>query len=95
MGVLVMRRSLRWLGQVERMDVSCVPKRLLVSRPVRGKRSVGGQKRRWNDAVAGDLKRGDLMETGGRLFRTNVHGSAWWWIPLLTLMSRQNRGEEG
>ena len=60
--VMVMRRRLRWLGHVERMDTSRIPKCLLVSRPVRGKRSVGGQKKRWNDVVVSDLKRGDLLE---------------------------------
>ena len=47
---------------MERMDTSRIPKCLLVSRPVRGKRSVGGQKKRWNDVVVSDLKRGDLLE---------------------------------
>ena len=31
--VLVIRRRLRWLGHMERMGTSCVPKCLLVSRP--------------------------------------------------------------
>ena len=44
--VMVMRRRLRWLGHVERMDVSRLPKRLLVSRTVKGKRSAPGQMKR-------------------------------------------------
>ena len=45
-----------------RMDAFRVPKCLLMSRPVRGKRSIGGQTRRWNNVVVSDLKRGDLLE---------------------------------
>ena len=40
--VMVMRRRLRWLGHVERMADSRIPKGLLVCRPLVGKRSVGG-----------------------------------------------------
>ena len=42
------------------MEDSRLPKCLLVSRPAVGRRSVGGQKRRWNDAVLEDLKKCDL-----------------------------------
>ena len=49
--VEVMRRRLRWPGHFERMGSSHLPKCLLVSRPLSGKRSVGGQKRGWNDVV--------------------------------------------
>ena len=59
--VMVIRRRLRWLGNLERMDVSRLPRCLLVCRPQAGKRSAGGQKRRWNDVVLGDLKKCDLL----------------------------------
>ena len=42
--VMVMRRRLRWLGHVERMADSCIPKGLLVCRPLVGKRSVGARR---------------------------------------------------
>ena len=51
--VMVMRRRLRWLGHLERLDDTRLPKCLLVCRPQAGKRSVGGQKRRWNDVILG------------------------------------------
>ena len=38
-------------------------KQLLVSAPVSGKRSVGGQKCRWNDVVSNDLRLSNLSET--------------------------------
>ena len=44
------------------MRDSRLPKCLLVCKPVNGKRSVGGQKRRWNDVLMGDLKRYGLLE---------------------------------
>ena len=59
--VMVMRRRLRWLGHVERMDDTRLPKCLLVCKPQDGKRSAGGQKRRWNDLVLWDLKRCGLL----------------------------------
>lgn len=38
-------------------------KQLLVSAPVGGKCSVGGQKRRWNDVLSNDLRLSNLSET--------------------------------
>ena len=52
---VVMRRRLRWLGHLAQMDNSRLPRCLLVCRPEVGKRSAGGQKRRWNDLVLCDL----------------------------------------
>ena len=43
--VMLMRRRLRWLGHVARMEETCISKCLLVSKLARGKCSVGGQKR--------------------------------------------------
>ena len=44
-----------------RMDSTRLPKQLLVCRPLCGKRSVGGQKKQWNDLVMCDLKNCDLL----------------------------------
>ena len=60
--VMIMRRRMRWLGHVEIMKDCRLPKCLLVYKPVSGKRSAGGQKRRWDDVLMGDLKRCDLLE---------------------------------
>ena len=60
--VMFMRRRWRWLGHVERMKDSRLPKCLLVCKPASGKRSSGGQKRRWNDVLMGALKRCNLLE---------------------------------
>ena len=60
--VLVMKRRLRWLGHIERMEESRLPKCFLVCRPVSGRRSVGVQKRRWYDVLASDFKWGDLWD---------------------------------
>ena len=54
-------RCLRWLGHVERIDNSRLPKCLLVCRPEGGKHSLGGQKRRWCDVVQDDLKSCHLL----------------------------------
>ena len=40
-----------------------LPKQLLVSAPVGGKRTAGGQKRRWNDLVSKDLSLCNLSRT--------------------------------
>ena len=51
MEIMVMRRRLRWLGHLVRTDDTRLPKCLLVCHPQAGKRSVGGQKIRWNELV--------------------------------------------
>ena len=58
--VMLMRRRLRWLGHVARMEGNRIPKCLLVCKPFGGKRSAGGQKRRWNDVIVEDLKKCEL-----------------------------------
>ena len=40
-----------------------LPKQLCVSAPVGCKRSIGGQKRLWNDVVSGDLNQCNLLES--------------------------------
>ena len=59
--VMVMRRRLRWLGHLERLDDTRLPKCLLVCCPLGGKRSVGGQKMRWCDVIMKDLKKCNLV----------------------------------
>ena len=49
--VMQMRRRLRWLGHVARMEETRIPKYLLTCKPDGSKCSVGGQKRPWNDVV--------------------------------------------
>ena len=76
--ILVMRRWLRWLGHLERMDDSRLPKCLLVCRPQVGKRGAGGQKRRWNDVVLRDLRIcGLLSQTGMRWRMSGAPGGGW------------------
>ena len=53
---ILTQRRLRFLGHLSRMSEERLPKQLLVSAPVRGKRTAGGQKCRWSDLVANDLK---------------------------------------
>ena len=48
---MVMRRKLCWLGHVELMDDTHLPKCHLVCKTQVGKCSAGDQKRRWNDLV--------------------------------------------
>ena len=54
---MVRKRRLRWLGHVARMDPERIPRQLLVCKFETGRRTVGGQKMRWADAVTKDLKR--------------------------------------
>ena len=51
---------LRFLGNLSRMSEERLPKQLLVSAPVGGKCAAGGQKRRWSDLVANNLKQCNL-----------------------------------
>ena len=58
---MVRRRTLQWLGNLSRMDLSRVPRQLMVCCPEGGKCMPGGQKLRWNDVVSKDLKKGELL----------------------------------
>ena len=75
--VTVMRRRLRWLGHLECMDDTRLPKCLLVCRPQAGKRSAGGQKRHWNDVVLGDLKKCGLFPGWREWHMGGVLGERW------------------
>ena len=58
---MILQRRLCWLGYTERIKDFLLPKCLLLCRPAGGERSVGGQKRRWNEVVKDDLKKCDLI----------------------------------
>ena len=55
MSTKVKQRRLRWLGHVARMDSSRIPKRILFSETVHGKRSIGHPRLRCHDVVKCDL----------------------------------------
>ena len=75
--VVLMRRRLRirWLGHVARMEETRIPKCLLTCKPDKGKRSVGGQKKRWNDVIVGDLKNCELYTN----WREEAQDRSTWW----------------
>ena len=54
---LLSQRRLRFAGHLVRMDDNRLPHKLLVCTLPSGKRSVGGQKCRWNDLLLRDLKK--------------------------------------
>lgn len=60
---ILLQRRLRFLGHLSRMSEERLPRQLLVCAPVGGKRAAGGQRRRWNDVVATDLKQCNLSRT--------------------------------
>ena len=51
------KSCLHFLGNLSRMPEDQLPGQLLVCAPAGGRHSAGGQKRRWNDIVASDLKK--------------------------------------
>ncbi|XP_019645840.1 PREDICTED: protocadherin Fat 4-like [Branchiostoma belcheri] len=53
---LLRRAQVRWAGHLVRMPDTRLPKRLLYSELVEGKRSVGGQKKRFKDTLKTTLK---------------------------------------
>ena len=53
---MLTKRRLSWLGLNERMEDFQFPKFFLVYRPVIGRRSAGGHKKRWCDVLVSDLK---------------------------------------
>ena len=64
---MLIQRRLRLLGHITRMDKGRLPRKLLVCAPTQGRRSVGGQKKRWNDLVQRDLRSCDLEEDWRKL----------------------------
>ena len=55
---MVMKRRLKWLEHVARMDAGCIPRQLLVCRlQETSKCTAEGQKLRWADIVTKGLKR--------------------------------------
>ena len=60
---ILTQRRLRFLGHLSRMSEDRLPKQLLVSAPAGGKRTAGGQKRRWSDLVSNDLKQCNLSKS--------------------------------
>ena len=61
--IMLKQRRLRWLGHIERMSNSRLPKQLLVSRISGGKRSQGSRVQRWHDIVNSDLKHLNLLSS--------------------------------
>ena len=61
--VTAMRSRLHWLGHLDKLDDTHLPKCLLVSCncPLGGKHSVSGQNIRWCDVIMRDLKKCNLI----------------------------------
>ncbi|KAI8515912.1 hypothetical protein Bbelb_067250 [Branchiostoma belcheri] len=53
---LLRRAQVRWAGHLVRMPDTRLPKRLLYSELAEGKRSVGGQKKRFKDTLKSSFK---------------------------------------
>ena len=53
----LMRSQLRWAGHVQRMEDSRLPKRLFYGELKEGRRSHGGQRKRYKDTLKASLKR--------------------------------------
>ena len=57
---ILLHPQLRWAGQVQRMDDSRLPKRLLYGELTAGQRSLGRPKKRYKDSLEESLKRCDI-----------------------------------
>ena len=53
---LLKRAQVRWAGHLGRMPDRCLPKRLFCGELAKGKRSQGGQKKRYKDCLKASLK---------------------------------------
>lgn len=60
--VLMLKRRLKWLGHVVRMNESRIPRCLLVSKMAGGKIAMGKQKLRWCDVIMSNLKRCEMSD---------------------------------
>ena len=72
---LLKRSQLRWAGHVHRMDDDRIPKKLLYGELVEGKRSHGGQKKRYKDTLKATLK--DCKIDPCKWEETALDRSAW------------------
>ena len=54
--ILLKLAQLRWTGHVTRMPEECLPKKILYGELEIGKRSPGGQKKRYKDTLKASLK---------------------------------------
>ena len=76
---MIQRRRLRWLGHVQRMEYSRLPKQMLVSKIEDGKRLQKRQKQRWHNIMNADLKSLDMVSTWRSMalarndWRNNIH----------------------
>ena len=87
---MIQLRRLRWLGHVERMPETRLPKILLVSKIADGKRSQGGQKQRWHDVINSDLKSLNLISN----WRTKANDRKKWRKKLDSLLKNLNQTKE-
>ena len=53
---MLMKHHVRWAGHLVRMDDSRIPKQLFDGELSEGKRSQGGQKKRYTDSLKASLK---------------------------------------
>ena len=71
---ILQRRRLRWLGHIERMKNTRLPKQLLVSKFEEGKRPHGKQRQRWHDVMNADLKSLNMVSS----WRTKALNRSQW-----------------
>ena len=88
--VTVMRRRLRWFGHVERMDDFQLPKCCVMCRPVNGRRSLSGQKRRWCNVLMSDMKWCDLWDN----WRKIVQDKGAWKCMVMEAAANLNENKE-
>ena len=56
----ILLNQLRWAGHCVRMDDERLPKQVLYSELMTGKRTQGGQRKRWKDTLKANLKMGQI-----------------------------------
>ena len=76
---MVMTRKLRWLGHIERLEDSRLPKCFLVYMLAGHWEAVSWrpEEEKWCDVVASDLKWCDLCDDSRKIAQDREHGDAW------------------
>ena len=93
--ILLKLAQLRWTGHVTRMPEDRLPKKILYGELEMGKRSHGGQKKRYKDTLKASSRISTYQQChGNKLHRTEQSGEASSEEVLVNMRQKESRSRE-